>query len=384
MMAPKILLNTFIAHTRDHRNCPACVQRARQLMQSPSDFRTLSIVEAGAIWQQMRNEQNLKPRTHEFTAFALKSLGMFFGDLPLGAVTAGHLREYQEARARNELRLEDGVVHPWKKPAGKSCINHELNVLKQILEAAGLWERIRPWYAPRPVPSWSPREIPNSDEEARIFQRGSADPGAALALWVATITANTSASGSELRYMRLRHLMLLPPFDGASSWIWIPEEGCKNNARPRKIPLNEAARWAFEQCYARTLDLGSSHPDDFLFPFRLKRNVFDPSRPATRSWLRKAWARLRVVTGLPKLSPHDLRHLFCSRLLQAGERPEVVRALMGHRSQKMTDYYSHVELEPKIEAVQRLEQAAMAKPPARERRLQPRDEEDQRSPAVPG
>jgi integrase len=63
--------------------------------------------------------------------------------------------------------------------------------------------------------------------------------------------------------------------------------------------------------------------------------------------------------GLPKLSPHDLRHLFCSRLLQAGERPEVVRALMGHRSQKMTDYYSHVELEPKIEAVHRLEQAAM-------------------------
>jgi hypothetical protein len=101
--------------------------------------------------------------------------------------------------------------------------------------------------------------------------------GAALALWVATITANTSASGSELRYMRLRHLMLMPPFEGASSWIWIPEEGCKNNARPRKIPLNEAARWAFEQCYSRALELGSSHPDDFLFPFRVKRNVFDPS-----------------------------------------------------------------------------------------------------------
>jgi integrase len=324
-------------------------------MQSPGGFRNLSIVEAGCIWQQMRAVKNLKPRTHEFVNFALGSLSAFFGDLPLGAITAGHLREYQLARGRNMLRMEDGAItEPWKKKAGHSTINHELNVLSQILAAAGLWERLRPWYAPLSMPSWSPREIPNPDEEARLWDRAARDPGARLAMLVAMITANTSASGSELRYMRLRHLELLDPAKGERSTIWIPEEGCKNNARPRRIPLNSEARWAFECCYRRGLEMGATDPDHFLFPIRVKIGRHDPTRPSSRSWLRKPWSRLRTVTGLPKLSPHDLRHLFCSRLLEKGERPEVVRALMGHKSQKMTDYYSHWEMEPKAEAVDKL------------------------------
>ncbi|MBS1803494.1 MAG: tyrosine-type recombinase/integrase [Acidobacteria bacterium] len=359
-------------------------------MRSPLEFRSLSIVEVGPIWQSMRSVRNLKPRTHERTDEALTALGKFFGDLPIGAITAGHLREYQVAREKNELRLEEGIIRPWSKAAGNSCINHELNVLKQIMEAAGLWERVKPHYSTKPVPSWSPREIPNIDEEVRIFQKGAADPGAALALWVAMITANTSASGSELRYMRLRHLFLPSPFEEAQAWIWIPEEGCKNNVRPRKIPLNETARWAFEQIYERALRLGSTDADHFLFPFRVKRGRFnradmstqkghfDPGRPASRWFLRKAWAQLRQVTGLPKLSPHDLRHLFCSRMiLDAKVQDKVVQALMGHKTSRMTDYYLHVQMEPKTDAVDRLERRSIMgpKPPARERRLEPREDE---------
>lgn len=357
-------------HTEGRKRCPACAARAQQLMQSPTGFRNLSVAEAGRIWQEMRAVRNLKSRTHEFVAYALGSLSAFFGDLPLGAITAGHLREYQLARTANELKMDDGaIVKPWKKKAGHSTINHELNVLSQILTAAGLWERIRPWYAPLAMPSWSPREIPNPDEEARLWDRAEKDPGAKLAMLVATITANTSASGSELRFMRLRHLFLRDAANGERSEIWIPEEGCKNNARPRKIPLNSSACWAFSECYKRALELGSCEDDHFLFPFRELRNKYDPTRPATRSWLRKSWGRLRVVTGLPKLSPHDLRHVFCSKTLAAGARPEVVRALMGHKSQKMTDYYSRWEMEPKTEAVDLLER----KDVMRERRLAPRD-----------
>jgi integrase len=369
-------------HTPGHKRCPACATRAQKLMQSPSGFRNYSVQEAGSIWQQMRAVKNLKPRAHEFVDYALGSLSAFFGDLPLGAITAGHFREYQLARTANELRMDDGtVVNPWKRRAGHSTINHELNVLSQMLSAGGLWERIRPWYAPLKMPSWSPREIPNPDEEARLWSKAAKDPGAELAMLVATITANTSASGSELRYMRLRHLFLRDSALGERSEIWIPEEGCKNNARPRKIPLNNAARWAFSECYRRALRLGATDPDHFLFPFRELRNQYDPTRPATRAWLRKSWARLREVTGLPKLSPHDLRHVFCSKTLAAGARPEVVRALMGHKSQKMTDYYSHWEMEPKAEAVDKLDGDSAArvrveverKDVMRERRSEPRE-----------
>lgn len=365
-----------VSHTKGCLRCPACAERAQQLMQSPSGFRNLPIDEAGRIWQQMRAVKSLKSRTHEFVDYALGALSAFFGDLPLGAITAGHLREYQLARTANELRMDDGtILKPWKKKAGHSTINHELNVLSQILTAAGLWERIRPWYGPLFVPSWSPREIPNPDEEARLWDRASQDPGARLAMWVAMITANTSASGSELRYMRLRHLSLLDPAEGERSEVWIPEEGCKNNARPRNIPLNNAARFAFECCYRRALELGATQPDHFLFPFRELRNKYDPTRPATRAWLRKSWSRLREITGLPKLSPHDLRHLFCSRIRKRGARAEVVMAIMGHKSRKMTDYYTHWELEPKAEAVDLLD-APARRPVMRERRLEPRDAGD--------
>jgi integrase len=319
----------------------------------------MSVQEAGSVWTGLRAGRNLKPRTHEFTQFALNSLSRFFGDLPLGAVTAGHLREYQLARAVNEVQFEDGLQRPWKRKAGNTCINHELNVLQQILVVGGLWPRIGPWYAPLKVPGWSPRVLIDLDQERHLFAAAAADPRAELALWVATITANTSASGSELRYIQLRHLFLRSPADGLRSEVYIPEEGCKNNARPRKLPLNNLARWAFEQCYLRALRLGSTRDEHYLFPFRVKRNEFDPARPASRSWIRKDWDRLRAVTGLPQLRPHDLRHLFATRLLEASVSPEIVQQLMGHKSPRMMDYYSHLRMEPKFAAVDAIEEAAI-------------------------
>jgi integrase len=327
-------------------------------MQGYGGFGSLSVSEAGVIWQRMRAGKNLKPRTHEFTTWALKSLTAFFGDLPLVAITAGHLREYQIARKINQMEIEGGVIAPWKKTAGASSINHELNVLQQMLVLAGLWPRIAPWYAPLPVPGWSPREIPNVDQEMHLFRAAAADPRAALAFWVATITSNCTASGSELRYLRIRHLFLRSAAEGERSEVYIPQEGCKNNARPRKLPLNDSARWAFECCYRRALHLGSTGPDHFLFPFRTKRNEFDPTRPASRSWIRKGWERLREVTGMPRLCPHDLRHLCITRLLEAGISPEIVQSISGHKTQRMMDYYSHVRMAPRAAAVDLIDQVA--------------------------
>jgi integrase len=313
----------------------------------------------------MREVQNLKPRTHEFTNGALESLAKYFGDLPLAAITPSDLRGFQVARAANRVRMETGDVSPWRKTAGNSCINHELSVLQQILALGGMWEPLRPWYSPLPVASWSPREVPSIDQEVNLFDAAARHPEAQLALWVATITTNTSASGSELRHMRLRHLVLRNPILARSD-VYIPQEGCKNSVRPRKIPLNETARRAFENCYRRALDLGCSDPDDYLFPFRTKRNHFDPKQPASRSWLRKSWGHLRRIVQMPKLCPHDLRLLFVTRSLEAGVMPEIVQALSGHKSRKMMDYYSKFRMEPKLEAVDVIERVHIAskKPPA--------------------
>ena len=93
---------------------------------------------------------------------------------------------------------------------------------------------------------------------------------AELAYCVATITNNTTASGVELRGLRLENVYLRPA--GEISEIYIPPEACKNTHRPRKIALNEVAKWAVSKVYQRAIKLGSTKPEHYLFPIRVKRN----------------------------------------------------------------------------------------------------------------
>jgi len=129
----------------------------------------------------------------------------------------------------------------------------------------------------------------------------------------------------------------------------------KNNSRPRKIPLNDKARWAIGECLKRALKLGSCEPDHYLFPFRVVRNEFDPKRQASKSWLRKSWDKLRTATGFYDLSPHDLRFHCITRMLENDVNPETVIAIAGHVSRKMMEYYAHQRTRVKYAAVLAIE-----------------------------
>jgi len=328
------------------------------LSYNPAHLSDLPVAEAGSLWNQLRETKKLKPRTLEFDRYCRGALSVFFQTLPLRAIRAGHLREYQLARQANWFEgfvATEEQPTPWRRKAGHSAINHEINWLKGMMEHAGLWKPIAPWYSALAVSAWSPREIPDRDEEKHLWREAAkaaeVNPQAALAYYIAVITNNTSASGCELRGLRLEHLHLFSPVDGKRSEVYIPREAVKNNARPRKIPLNDSARWAFEKCYQRALDLGSCRADHYLFPLRVGRDKYDPTRPASRSWLRKAWTRLREATGFATLSPHDLRHLCITRMLEAGVEPEIVRSVAGHVSQHMMEYYSHIRIERKADAL---------------------------------
>src|SRR6201999_1880016 len=104
-----------------------------------------------------------------------------------------------------------------------------------------------------------------------------------LAEIVFTITRNTTASGCELRGLRLRNLEL----DAVPPKVHIPPDATKNSVRPRTIPLNEEALNAFRRAVNRAKKLGCHYPEQFLFPFRVTRKLWDPRRPASPSWLRK-------------------------------------------------------------------------------------------------
>ncbi len=274
-------------------------------------------------------------------------------------ISPGHLRSYQTARKAN-LILVDGIERrPWHRPAGHSAINHDLSCLAQILKHCKLWAKLSPYYFPLPIQNWSPREILTEEDETKFFEEAGKHPEAALAYWVACITNNTTAAGIELRGLRLKHVFLR---DKEISEIYIPEDSVKNNSRPRKIALNKTARWAVEQCLKRAVSLGCYAPDHYLFPLRYKRNSFDPTRGASRSFLRKSWAKLRAATGFHDISPHDLRHQCITRLLENDVQPETVRSIAGHVTEQMMQYYSHIRRETKYAAVMAIDSGVKRAP----------------------
>lgn len=354
-----------LQHTADHHNCPACIGANLLLIQIDSDFSRLPFSQASTLWMVIRRQRrNLKPRTHESNQGYIDALDKFFGPTRLCDITPGQLHEYQLVRATNTLPVNGREEHPWKRAAGHSIINHELSALGQILKHCKLWEKLKPYYSPEGIPKWSPRDILSEEDEEDLFCKAASHPEAALAYWVACITNNTTAAGCELRGLRLKNIFLRDKDD--ISEIYIPEDAVKNNSRPRKIALNRTARWAVEQCYKRALEIGSTRPEHYLFPFRLNRvkrsekvcvsrAKWDPTRPATRWFLRKSWDKLRKATGFQNLNPHDLRHQCITRLLENGVEPETVRAIAGHVTEQMMQYYSHHRRQTKYDAVMAIE-----------------------------
>lgn len=64
---------------------------------------------------------------------------------------------------------------------------------------------------------------------------------------------------------------------------------------------------------------------------------------------------LRDGAGLPGLRFHDLRHTVVTRLLEAGEPDHVVESITGHLPRRMLEHDSHIRLNAKKAALERLE-----------------------------
>lgn len=355
----KVELAKGLAHTPDHKDCPACMATDEILKADPAAMATMTFIEAAAYWRRIRlNDPELKPRTHESVDGSLNALEKFFGHCPMHKISSGMIRQYQDARKKNELLMGSDILHPWKKNAGNSAINHDCNVLSQMLVFCGRWKNIAGEYFPLRIKGWSPIPPIMSEGEVedffdRLFKAN--DERANLAFWCAKATINTTASGIELRGLRIKNVML-GDLDQISR-IYIPEDAVKNNSRPRDIVLNDDARFAFANLLLRAKKLGATEPDHFLFPFRLNRKQWDPTRRAERGFLRKSWERLKEVTGRNDLTPHMLRHVAITTMLERGVDPSMAKAIAGHVTQKMLDYYSHLRAKAQAEAVARIGQS---------------------------
>lgn len=336
-----------LQHTFGHKDCPACeATRQDTLSYDPDSLLHHKFPSAAAIWLATRKPY-LSERSFYMAEHHIHQLSRFFGDLKSPEIHIGHLRQYQRSRAANDGNL-------WKRRAGPSIINHELSIVQQFLKRCGRWSEFAEFYEPLPLPPSQKPKVMTAEEEYRLFQVARTRPEYELAYMVASISVNTTACGAELRYLRLEHVSL----EGRPKFTVNPEHA-KNEGRSRTIPLNDTAAAQMAQCVARARTLGSYLPHHYLFPKRITRNLWDPYKPASTSWLRTSFNALRDAADLPWLTPHCLRHQSVTKLLELGIAPEVVRSISGHISEQMMKHYCHTRFSASMDALSKIDSGSV-------------------------
>lgn len=289
--------------------------------------------DAAEQWIKTR-EPYVRPRTVANLKTHISSLSAFLGHLPLGAITANWVSEYQGRRQRQSC--------------GASAINHEVSVLRQILTRSGLWENIRLEYQPLPLPRYTKARVLSDREREHFLATCRQYPQLHLVFHVQRITANTTVPVGELRGCRLRD------FDAANRCLYVPDETVKNQFRARVIPLNDEALESLKWLVARGRIKGSVRPDHFILPFRVHRALYDPERPASESVLRQKFKDACILSGIDHRC-YDWRHQAITELLETPGIPEeTIKSIAGHVSKRILETYSHVRIEAKRDAVELL------------------------------
>jgi integrase len=111
------------------------------------------------------------------------------------------------------------------------------------------------------------------------------------------------------------------------------------------LPLADHVRDTLAKWHAQT----GGRPDDYVFSSPKTGDRFDN--------FKKRWRTVFNRAGIEGVTPHSLRHTFCSRLIQAGADLESVRRLAGHSSIAVTAIYLHGDAQTDRNAM------ALLKPP---------------------
>lgn len=288
-----------------------------------------------------RRKPYLKARSFAAYQYHFRTLQTFYD--PQRQLSSFHeqdFRDYQKWRMKS---------HCGGRKAGASLINHELGALSQVLALADLWHPISKYYERLPEPTWAPPRVLTAAEEDRFLRFAARKPEWQTALNATLITGNSTIFGCELRTLRLENLRLdlNPPL------IRLPVT-VKNTYRVRSVPLNKIALTATQSLVAQARERGSFELQHHLIPFCVKKGVYDPDRPASSCFIRTSFRAIARACGLPWVTPRCFRHQAITKLLESGAPDETVRAIAGHNSEKALRYYSHIRIEAKKDAVDRL------------------------------
>ena len=254
----------------------------------------------------------------------------------LGRINAAEIAAYQEAR------IDHGV-------SGRT-VNMEVGVLSRMLKKAKRWTLLAEDVTRYPETTHIGWAL-TAEEKTRLFETAGQRPEWLVAHCAATLAASTTCRGVELKHLKLENVDLFKRT--------LLVERSKNESGKRKIPLNDDAMTALARLRERAEMLGCSNPEHYVFP-ACESGHIDPTRHQ-KSW-RTAWRSLTAAAGLKGFRFHDLRHTAITELAENAASDATLMALAGHMSQRMIEHYSHVRMQAKREAVEKLNSGLMGKP----------------------
>jgi integrase len=313
---------------------------------------TLSFRAAAAIWIEARSfratpgaisARYIRENTERSYRQYIASLNLFFGDIPLEQIHAGHFNEYQKRRVRGEPPFIRKIrpnrnVEPGPCPASPRKANYELSLLKGIIQKARLSiYDIEEEYEPFGIDESELVLALTKEERRRWLDVSSLKSDWNLVHWYSQVAFETSMGTNEMRSLRLGDVNL------NHQTVTVPPKGAKNRYRTRTIPLVSAeALWACEQLILRAKDFGATSPLHYLFPFRRMPHPYDPTQPMSSSGIRKSWDEVRAKSELKGFTPYHARHTALTHWAEGGMRIEEMMALSGHMTQKQARHYARI------------------------------------------
>ena len=280
--------------------------------------------EAASSWLDTRDAgasraRYLKPRTLKTYRLELEALALFFGETRLCDITNESIRKYQRRRS-------DGHT-PFKHQRHPDHVNDEVGKLQKILTRANLWHLLADSYEPLDTPFEEPRRVMTKKEESHLFAVAASRPEFAFIYAYCLLSVNTSASGAELRGLRLIDVDLI------GRTLQINASSAKNAIRVRTIPLVDDAVWAANSLVSRARQLGSVEPYHFLFPYKhasmATGHMIQPGKcPITAC--RSAGMRYAKPPACPGLTGHVLKYQCITKMAERGVDRITAMRVAGH------------------------------------------------------
>ena len=164
----------------------------------------------------------------------------------------------------------------------------------------------------------------------------------------------------EKRFVNVDHQLLRSTEDGYYT------EAPKTESGFRQVPMSAVAYEAFERVLKKRRDGRCIEVDgykDFLFLNRDGLPKTAVNYDAMFKCLAKKYNKCHKEPLPDVMTPHTMRHTFCTRMANAGMNPKALQYIMGHANIVMTlNYYAHATFHSAQEEMERLQ--AKAKPTA--------------------